>query len=33
MWSLDRSRHLMREATNCRLNPIFADLFRILVTT
>lgn len=29
-WSLDRSRHLMREATHCRRNPIFADLFRKL---
>ncbi|MBT3342303.1 MAG: nucleoside hydrolase [Gemmatimonadetes bacterium] len=29
-WSLDRSRHLMREATQCRRNPIFADLFRKL---
>ncbi len=29
-WSLDRSRHVMREATHCRRNPIFADMFRKL---
>jgi purine nucleosidase len=26
-WSHDRTRHLMREATHCRRNPIFRDLF------
>ena len=31
-WSLDASRHLIRVATDCRRNPIFADLFRKLWT-
>ena len=29
-WSQDRSRHLIREATHCDRNQIFADLFRKL---
>lgn len=29
-WSHDASRHFIREATDCRRNPIFADMFRKL---
>ncbi len=29
-WSLDRSRHLIREAVHCNRNAIFGDLFRRL---